>query len=275
VFEPGTYTAGEPAVEFRGIFLNDEYPCLGPWAKETFGGLNSAFYQKIFEYILRCRGNFLWPAMWDDCLYDDDPATAPLADEMGIVLGTSHHEPLGRAWKEWKRHGRGPWNLDQNRDFIEEYWRGGAERTKGLETVLTVGMRGDGDEPLTDPDYAAKIRQIIRDQRKIIQNTLEKPAESVPQLWAIYKEVQDVYDEGRGVPEDVLILLADDNWGNLRRLPTATELGRSGGFGLYYHFDYVGGPRNYKWLNSTALDRCWEQMHRAYLGGIQRMWIVN
>ncbi len=108
---PGSYTDGEPAIEYRGIFLNDEWPALGNRTQKAFGGFNSQFYEKVFELILRLKGNFMWPAMWASAFYDDDVQNGVLADEMGIVMGTSHHEPMGLAQQDWKRRGTGAWGI--------------------------------------------------------------------------------------------------------------------------------------------------------------------
>jgi hypothetical protein len=273
--KPGTYTEGEPAVKYRGIFLNDEAPALTGWSRATFGGFNHKFYAKVFELILRLKGNFLWPAMWGSAFYDDDPLNGLLADEYGIVISTSHHEPLGRAHDEWRRYGQGAWNYNTNPKVLQEFWRGGMERMKDFETVVTVGMRGDGDEPMSRESDVALLQKIVRDQRNIISKVTKKKTEETPQVWALYKEVQDYYDQGMRVPDDITLLLCDDNWGNVRKLPALGEKKRKGGYGMYYHFDYVGGPRNYKWVNVSQVQRIWEQMNLTYQYGVDRIWVVN
>jgi hypothetical protein len=264
----------KPAVKYRGIFLNDEDPALLGWAKATFGGVNHAFYAKVYELTLRMKGNFLWPAMWGKSIYDDDPLSAPLADEYGVVLGTSHHEPLGRAHVEWDRYGQGPWDYAKNPKVLQDFWRKGVERMGANESLVTVGMRGDGDEPMSQGTATQLLETIVADQRKIISEVTGKPPENTPQVWALYKEVQDYYDAGMRVPDDVTLLFSDDNWGDIRRLPEPGKA-RPGGYGVYYHFDYVGGPRNYKWLNTNQIERTWEQMKLAKDYGADRLWIVN
>ncbi|WP_321331614.1 glycosyl hydrolase 115 family protein [uncultured Bacteroides sp.] len=271
----GIYTDGEPAVEYRGIFLNDEAPSLSSWAHKQFGGFNSKFYEKVFELILRLKGNFMWPAMWGNAFYDDDPANGTLADEMGIIVGTSHHEPMGRAHDEWRRYGNGKWDYKNNPKVLADFWRAGMERMKNWESVVTVGMRGDGDEPMSQNANIALLEKIVKDQRKIISEVTGKKASEIPQVWALYKEVQDYYDKGMRVPDDVTLLLCDDNWGNVRKLPDLSAKKRKGGYGMYYHFDYVGGPRNYKWLNVSPIQRVWEQMNLTYRYGVDKLWIVN
>ncbi|QDA60283.1 glycosyl hydrolase 115 family protein [Hymenobacter jejuensis] len=272
----GRHTQGEPAVKYRGIFINDEAPALSGWSKEKFGGVNSKMYVHMFELILRLKGNYLWPAMWGNAFSDDDPQNPALADEYGIVMGTSHHEPLTRAHDEWRRYGKGgAWNYQTNAAALQEFWRGGMQRMGTRENVVSIGMRGDGDEPMSQESNIALLEKIVADQRQIIAETTGKPADQTPQMWALYKEVQDYYDKGMRVPDDVTLLLCDDNWGNIRKLPKLGDKPRSGGYGIYYHFDYVGGPRNYKWLNTNPLPRIWEQMHLAYEYGVKQIWVVN
>jgi hypothetical protein len=271
----GAYTDGEPAVQYRGIFLNDEAPALDGWARATFGGFNHQFYEKVFELILRLKGNFLWPAMWGNAFFDDDPLNGKLADEYGIVISTSHHEPMGRAHAEWSRYGKGVWNYNKNPKVLQGFWQDGMARMKDYETIVTVGMRGDGDEAMSEESDVALLQKIVKDQRDIISKVTGKKAEETPQVWALYKEVQDYYDKGMRVPDDITLLLCDDNWGNVRKLPALNTQMHKGGHGMYYHFDYVGGPRNYKWLNISQVQRIWEQMNLTYQYGVDKIWIVN
>ena len=272
---PGKYTDGGPAVKYRGIFINDEAPSFSGWAKEKFGGVNHLVYEKMFELILRLKGNYLWPAMWGNAFNDDDKLDPVLADEYGIVMGTSHHEPMDRAQQEWKRYGKGPWNYEANGEVLRDFWKKGIENMGNKETIVTVGMRGDGDMPMTEGSNITLLEKIVNDQRRIIADVTSKDPSKTPQLWALYKEVQDYYDKGMRVPDDVTLLLCDDNWGNIRKLPKINERPRAGGYGIYYHFDYVGGPRNYKWLNTNPISKTWEQMHLAYDYNARQVWIVN
>lgn len=275
----GTYTAGEPAVRYRGIFLNDEGPCLMSWVKNTFGTDygDHRFYSRVFELILRLRGNFLWPAMWAWAFYADDPENSRLADEMGVVIGTSHHEPMARNHQEWARHKKdyGQWNYRTNRRVLDKFFAEGVRRIKDTEDIVTIGMRGDGDEAMSEEADVKLLENIIANQRKIIKKETGRPASKTPQVWALYKEVLDYYDKGLRVPDDVILLLCDDNWGNVRRLPDAKERLHPGGWGMYYHVDYVGAPRNSKLLNCTPIQNMWEQMRLAYDYGIEKMWILN
>ncbi len=271
----GKYSDGEPKVKYRGIFLNDEAPCLAGWTKEKNGGFNQKLYTSIFELILRLKGNYLWPAMWGNAFHVDDPMNPVLADEYGVVIGTSHHEPLMRAHDEWRRFGKGKWDYTTNDSTLRAFWKKSTQERYQYDNIFTVGMRGDGDEPMSQATATALLEKIVGDQRKIMEEVSGKPASEKPQLWALYKEVQDYYDKGMRVPDDITLLLCDDNWGNIRKLPNLTEKPRKGGYGIYYHFDYVGGPRNYKWVNTNPLPRIWEQMNLAYQYKAREIWIVN
>ena len=272
---PGRHASGEPVVKYRGIFLNDEAPALTGWTSAKFGGYNQRFYTRVFELLLRLRANYLWPAMWNNAFNEDDPDNPRLADDYGIVMGTSHHEPMLRAHKEWTRRNLGPWDYAKNEAAIKKFFEDGIRRNRDYESLITIGMRGDGDEPMSEEANVALLERIVKDQREIIARETGRPAEQGPQLWALYKEVQEYFEKGRRVPDDVTLLWCDDNWGNIRRLPTPGERARPGGAGVYYHFDYVGSPRSYKWLNTYPLEKVWEQMHLAWRHEATRIWIVN
>jgi hypothetical protein len=289
---PGRHSEGEPAVKYRGFFINDEDPALGTWARNTFGdgpnpkhpnGFGHEFYGKVFEVLLRLKGNYLWPAVWSRSLFDDDPQNQALAAEYGVVMGTSHEAPMMRAQDEWNRYGAsngpyggtGEFSFVRNAEALERYWADGIRRMNGYESIITVGMRGNGDTGMEDAQGIELMQRIVTTQRRIIQDVTQKDPASVPQVWSLYKEVQQYWEDGMRAPDDVIINWCDDNWGNMRKLPDASDAARSGGYGLYYHFDYVGGGRNYKWNDTTPLPNVWEQLHLAYESGVERMWMVN
>ena len=279
----GTYVQGPPVVKYRGIFINDEDPCLGGWSRAKYGGLNSKMYSHMFELLLRLRANYLWPAMWGKAFNEDDLLNPKLADEYGIVMGTSHHEPMIRAQAEWTKHhkeyGNGEWNYLTNEEGLKKFWTDGIERNKNYESLVTVGMRGDGDLAMPDAGgFEANkklLEKIITDQRQILAEHMKPEVTNVPQLWALFTEVQKYYDAGLKLPDDVTLLFCDDNVGNLRRLPMPAERKRSGGAGIYFHMDMNGGPFSYKWLNSNPLPKIQEQMNLAYEYGATRIWIAN
>ncbi|WP_440906571.1 glycosyl hydrolase 115 family protein (plasmid) [Catenovulum sp. SX2] len=265
-----------PKVKYRGIFLNDEAPALTNWVNKNFGGYNHKFYVKVFELMLRLKANYLWPAMWNNAFADDDVQNMVLADEYGIVMGTSHHEPMMRADKEWDRDGEGEWQYSTNRQNLYDFWQRGVKRNAPYESLYTMGMRGREDSAMQEGENIKLLEQIVTDQRQILATTFaDKALSDIPQVWCLYKEVQSFYEKGMRVPDDVTLLWADDNWGNIRRLPTQAEQARSGGAGVYYHFDYVGGPRSYRWMNVTPIAKIWEQMHQAYVFNANKIWITN
>lgn len=276
---PGTYTDGEPKVKYRGIFINDEWPSFGTWCGKRFGGVNSRMYATMFELLLRLKANYFWPAMWASRFNEDDPLSPQVADEMGIVMGTSHHEPMMRAHKEYttRREEIGPWNYNSNKDRLDKFFLDGMTRNKAYDNLVTIGMRGDGDVAMGDGDDEANmrtLRNVIKGQRKIIRQVYGRE-DAVPQLWAIFTEVQRYYDAGFSVPDDVTLLLCDNNWGYIRRTADYKNRRRKGGFGMYYHIDMNGGPWNDRWINTSPLPKLREQLSLAYRSGIDRIWIVN
>ena len=271
-----TQIIDQPKVKYRGIFLNDEAPALTGYVKDKFGNYNNEFYQHVFELLLRLKANFLWPAMWNNAFSVDDPMNAQLAHDMGIVMSTSHHEPMMRADKEWNRFGEGKWDYAVNQDNLYQFWTEGAKRHKSFDSVFTLGMRGQEDTPMSETQNIALLEKVVTDQRKILSDVFtEKDVSDIPQVWTLYKEVQGYYENGMRVPDDVTLLWADDNWGNIRRLPTPEERQRKGGAGVYYHFDYVGGPRSYRWINTVPIAKIWEQMQLAYQFEAREIWITN
>ena len=304
---PGRHTQGTPVVKYRGFFINDENPALGTWAPEFFGpgkapghegGFNSAFYAKVFETMLRLKANYLWPAVWGRAFAEDDPANHATATQYGVIMGTSHEAPMMRGIEEWNRHavpavrdsegnittpgsdpygGTGEWSFRRNAEAIKAYWRDGIQRMvdEDFEGVVTLGMRGNGDVSLPDGDGIELMQEIIANERRIIAETTGRDPAETPQVWTLYKEVQRYWDKGLRAPDDVTVVFTDDNWGNMRKLPDPSLPPRSGGYGMYYHFDYVGGGRNYKWVDTINLANTWEQLSTAYQHGVDRLWVVN
>lgn len=284
-------TSKEPSVKYRGIFLNDEAPSLTGWVNTKFKGYNEEFYKHVYELILRCKGNYLWPAMWSNIFSEDGKsskiANAELADKYGIVMGTSHHEPLCRAGLEWgKTHNDyesdDKWNFNVNGDAITEFWRDGVKRNMAFENVYTLGMRGEADAALpgTDEENIELLKKVITVQKNILK---ENGLSEAPQVLTVYKEVEKFWHGTEKVEglkkwdalDDVTIMLCDDNFGNMRTLPDLETKNRPGGWGMYYHFDYHGGPVSYEWINTVELNKVWEQMTMAYEHGIDDIWIVN
>lgn len=294
--EEDSFVSKEPSVKYRGFFINDEWPCCGNWATSHFGSFNAKMYDHIFEYLLRMKGNYLWPAMWAENFMLDGPdlESMKLADEYGIYIGMSHHEPCMRSGAEYSKV-RGPkspygdaWSYVTNKEGILRFWEDGVKRSIGHNVFPTVGMRGENDSKMLGEDSLISdnvrlLKEIIIKQREMIHEHLETDGKKVPQLFAVYKEVEDYYfgggsEEGlRGFKEleDVTLLLCEDNWGNMRALPEAFERNHKGGFGMYFHLDYHGDPVSYEWVSSTELSKIWEQMTEAYEYGVRELWIVN
>ncbi|MFC5530486.1 glycosyl hydrolase 115 family protein [Cohnella yongneupensis] len=286
----------EPSVRYRGFFINDEWPAFGTWCHQHFGGFNAQAYDHMFELLLRLKGNYLWPAMWSARFHDDGPglANSELADEYGVVMGASHHEPCLRHGDEYK-YLRGKdsiygdaWNFRTNEEGITRFWADGLKRSGKFENVITVGMRGEADTAImgkgaTFADNINLLRDVLRTQNRLIKEHVNPELDQVPRMLALYKEVEPFFYGDENTPgligsadlDDVILMLCDDNFGNLRTLPTEEMRAHKGGYGMYYHFDYHGGPISYEWVNSAYLPKVWEQMSTAYDFGVRDLWIVN
>ncbi|WP_408070838.1 glycosyl hydrolase 115 family protein [Butyrivibrio sp. JL13D10] len=292
---PEEIVSKEPSVEYRGFFINDEWPAFGNWATEKFGDINSKAYRKIFELLLRLNGNYMWPAMWNSSFSQDGPGllNAELADKLGVIMGLSHHEPMCRSGVEWQRQYKNysddnTWSFLSNTEGITKFWEDGVNRNKAFENVITIGMRGEADSKLMPEDATLKdnidvVKKAIKVQDELIKKNVNADIDKVPRMLAIYKEVEDYYygDESTEGLKDwdeldnVIFLLSDDNHGHVRALPTEETRNHRGGFGMYYHFDYHGAPVSYEWVNCNRLTKTWEQMSLAYESGVRKMWIVN
>ncbi|MRX40286.1 hypothetical protein GJU43_13445 [Flavobacterium sp. LC2016-23] len=276
----GRYIQDSPKVKYRGLFINDEEPSFGQWARGAYGGINSKMYATIFELLLRLKANYLWPAMWGKSFNEDDPLNPVTADEYGIVMGTSHHEPMMRSQKEYTERKKeiGEWNYATNKKNIDQFFYEGLQRNKNFDNLITIGMRGEGDVAMGEGNDAENIRtlqNVIKGQREIIQKVYDDNAENHPQVWAIFTEVQRYYDAGLTVPDDVTLLFCDNNWGYIRRTFPEKEKNRKGGAGMYYHIDMNGGPWNDRWINTTTIPKLQQQFNLAYQSGIDKIWIVN
>lgn len=292
---PVEMTSREPSVTYRGIFINDEWPAFGNWADIHFGGVNAECYEGIFELILRLKGNYFWPAMWASCFSLDGPglASAELADEMGIVMSTSHHEPCMRAGAEYgKMRGKASpygdaWDFISNRQGITKFWEDGLKRNARFENVITLGMRGENDTAIMQnaplEDNIALLRDVLHTQNELIRETVNPDLTAVPRQIVLHNEVERFYygdDDHEGFYSDpelegVCVVLGDANCGYTRSLPTEKMLEHKGGYGMYYHIDMHGGPYAYEWVGNSLLSRMWEQMSMAYDYGVREIWVVN
>jgi hypothetical protein len=280
---------GPPAVKYRGIFINDEMWSIRPWAEKTFApdegkGLGPKTYAKIFELLLRLRANYIWPAMQSGTIpFNRYPQNKVVADDYAIVMGSSHIEPMLRnnmVGGEWDDKSDGPWDYETNGAAIRDYWARRLIANGKYENVYTLGMRGQDDQPMNGGGSMQKnialMEQIFADQRALLARYVNPDLSKVPQLFVPYSEVLGLYNAGLKVPDDVTICWPDDNFGYIRRLPTAAERARSGGSGIYYHIEWLNGATNaYSWLFTTPLELVWEEMHKAWQYGARRLWVLN
>ncbi|WP_241127685.1 glycosyl hydrolase 115 family protein [Novosphingobium terrae] len=275
---------GPPSVQYRGIFINDEDWGLFPWASRTFdpayGNIGPKTYRKVFELLLRLRANTLWPAMHKTSQpFNLDPENARLADEYGIVMGSSHAEPMLRNnLGEWKDKPEA-FNYAINPEGVRKYWEERVTSNAKYESLWTLGMRGIHDSSMvgasTDAERINLLNMIIADERGLLQKHISPTLQGAHQVFVPYKEVLDIYRAGLKIPDDVTIIWPDDNYGYIRQFANASEQARSGGAGVYYHISYLGTPLAYLWLNSTPPALIKEEMTRAYDHGARKVWIVN
>ncbi len=305
-----------PDVKFRGIFINDEENFTF-WSEKFENSKQSPgpkTYATVFELLLRLKANTLWPAMH---LLSDafngvvNPETgiaynAELADQYGIVMGSSHCELMlcnnETEWEPWCNRNSRKYNMTKindswkasydytvNAEAMNAYWEERVAENYRFENVYTLGLRGVHDasincSALADKSLANRTKVVqaaIDAQMAIIEKYEQKYYEETGvrkefvTTYCPYKEAADYYKQGLTLPEDCVILFCDDNYSYVRQFPTADEMEQYGGFGVYYHVSYYGVPRSYLWIDSTPLSQIYNEMHKAYAAGSDDMWILN
>ncbi|HEY0944920.1 MAG TPA: glycosyl hydrolase 115 family protein, partial [Opitutaceae bacterium] len=280
----GRNVVGPPSVKYRGIFINDEDWAMLPWAAETFepesGNLGPKTYAKVFGLVLRLRANLVWPGMHPTTrAFNDFPENKQVADAYGVVMGSSHAEPMLRNnVGEWKLPAH-DYNYIANRAGVLDYWERRVAENGRYENVYTLGMRGIHDSlmvgPRDDPERVRTLERIFADQRALLARYVSPDVRKIPQMFCAYKEVLSLYRLGLKVPDDAIFVWPDDNFGYIRGFDTDAERRRSGGSGVYYHLSYLGRPLAYLWLSSIPPSLIWQQLHQAYEHGADQLWIAN
>ncbi|OFI35894.1 glycosyl hydrolase 115 family protein [Alteromonas lipolytica] len=275
-----------PSVKYRGIFINDEDWGLQIWAAKNYepevGDMGPKTYARVFELLLRLRANLLWPAMHKSTIpFYQIPENKQVADDYGIVIGTSHAEPmLSNINGEWDKDKMGQYRFDTNAGAVTDFFRNRVKETASFENIYTVAMRGEHDSPMIVKDSGMDeqvelLENVINTQRQLLTDNLGKPASTVPQVFVPYKEVLTYYQNGLEVPDDITLMWTDDNYGYLRQLSNPQEQQRAGGAGIYYHTSYWGRPHDYLWLNSTNPVLMWEEITKAWEQGAREQWVLN
>lgn len=285
LFITGSYISTEPSVKYRGIFLNDEDWGLQPWAAKTFepetGDIGPKTYAMIFELLLRLRANLIWPAMHPSTkAFFHYPGNAQMATDYAMVVGSSHAEPMLRNnVDEWNEKTMGEFNYVTNHDAINNYWEERVKQSKDFNAFYTLGIRGVHDSKMlganTLQEQKVVMEKAVKEQRQLLMKHINPAIEKVPQAFIPYKEVQDIYDDGFEVPEDVTLVWCDDNFGYIKHFPNEKERLRKGGNGVYYHISYWGRPHDYLWLASAHPAQVYTQMRLAYDKGAKNLWVVN
>jgi hypothetical protein len=279
-----SYISKAPSVKYRGIFLNDEDWGLFPWAGQNMDkgikDIGPRTYAKIFELVLRLKGNMVAPAM-HSCTgaFYKYPDNKIVADSFGIIMTTSHCEPLlYNNASEWNQKLNGDWNYLTNKEGILKVLDSRVAEASRFDNIYTVVLRGIHDGGLIGVPENQKVSVLesaITDERKILSKYIQKPIEEIPQIFVPYKEVLNIYEKGMKLPDDVTIVWPDDNFGYIKRLSNKEEQKRKGGSGVYYHISYLGAPNDYLWLNTTPPALMYEEMKKAYDTGADRYWLLN
>jgi hypothetical protein len=282
---PGSFISNEPAVKYRGIFLNDEDWGLQPWAAKTFepetADIGPKTYSKIFELLLRLKANLIWPAMHPSTkAFFHYPGNKKVAADYSIIIGSSHAEPMLRNnVDEWNEKTMGRFNYVTNKATVQKYWEDRVKESSSVNAMYTMGMRGVHDskmEGVNSPKEAVPLLELIfEDQRKMLQTHIDNDITAVPQVFTAYKEVLEIYDSGLKLPEDITIVWPDDNYGYIQRLANENEQKRVGGTGVYYHTSYWGRPHDYLWINGTHPSLVREEMMKAYEMKADKLWVLN
>lgn len=285
---PANYrTLQSPSVEYRGIFLNDEDWLLQPWSWKHFepsdipGRIGPRTYKEIFKLLLRLRANTIWPGMHGMTTpFYLVPGAKEIADSCGIVIGTSHCEPLMRSnVGEWNEQTRGSYNYLTNREAVQNYWIERLQEVHSYENIYTIGMRGIHDSGMegvkTLQEQTEVLQQVIDDQRNLLAKYVKPEVDQIPQQFVPYKEVLQVMENGLRLPDDIILTWCDDNYGYMTRLSDAEQQKRSGGAGIYYHLQYWGRPHDYMWLSAIQPGLIYNEMKQAYDKNVRRLWIVN
>ena len=281
------YVSASPSIKYRGVFINDEDWGLKTWAARNYekelGDIGPKTYDRVCELILRLKGNMLAPAM-HTCTgaFYSHPESQLMADKWGIMITTSHCEPLlfnNAAPSEWDKTRDGEWNYETNSATILKKLDDRIRETAAYDNIYTMGMRGLHDEAMkgsTDPtDRARTLEKVIAKQRDILAKYKKTKVEKLPQIFVPYKETLDIYDAGLRVPEDITLVWPDDNYGYMKRVSNASEQKRSGGSGVYYHISYLGTPHDNLWIATTAPMLMYEELLKAYSAGADRYWLLN
>ena len=281
------HTEQSPSVEYRGIFINDEDWSTQPWSWRTFsparpGMISAVAYKQVFKLLMRLRANAIWPAMHESSIpFFLIPGAKEAADSCGIVIGTSHCEPMMRNNAgEWNTKERGAYNYIKNKEGVQNYWTERLKEAGKYENIYTIGMRGIHDGAMEGvgknlDDQTAALQQVIDDQRVMLGKYISKHVEQIPQQFVPYKEVLKVMENGLVVPDDVTLTWCDDNYGYMTRLSDSLQQKRKGGAGVYYHLSYWGRPHDYLWLSTTQPGLIYNEMREAYDHNARRLWIAN
>jgi hypothetical protein len=231
-----------PVFKYRGLFLNDEDLLTGwaPGEQKDGTGISLAVWNKIYETILRLKGNIVVPGTW---IFPNDPQIK-LAGERGLIVTQHHAIPLGVNVARWPKDV--PYNYSVHPEIIERAWKNAvASYPSDQEILWAVGLRGLSDVTYAsmDPSVAgndkalgALISKAIVDQMGIVRAS-HPAAKFVTDFWQ--EGARLVHEGYLTIPPEVIPVWADTGYGNPQ------DDGQvAAGQGLYYHVAMMNGRAN-------------------------------
>lgn len=260
-----------PLFKYRGFFINDEDLLTGwaPGEKKDHTGISLAVWNKIFETILRLKGNIVAPGTW---IFPDDPQVK-LAGERGLIITQHHAIPLGMNVARWPKDV--PYSYTAHPEILERAWRNAVnEYPRGQEVLWTVGLRGLSDasyarfDPSVGGDKALGelITKAIADQMRIVRS-VRPNAQFITSLW---QEGARLVQEGYlKIPPEVGTVWADSGYGFLRDKGLVTV-----GQGAYYHVAMYNGRAN-QLTEMVPVERIDSELGRYIKAGATHYFLVN
>ena len=232
----------KPVFRYRGFFPNDEDLLTGwvPAEKGEQTGISPKTWDKVYETILRLKGNMVVPGTW---IFPDD-AQVHLATERGLIVNQHHAIPLGVNVARWPKDV--PYNYSTHPEILERAWTNAVAAYKPDEDILwSVGLRGLSDSSYAtldpsvrdnDPLLGERVSAAIVDQMKIVRAKYPK-AQFVTDLW---QEGAQLMDKGYlKIPPEVTLVWADTGYGDMQDGGTVAA-----GQGAYFHVAMMNGEAN-------------------------------
>ena len=261
-----------PVFKYRGFFINDEDLLTGwaPGEAKDHTGISLQVWNKIFETILRLKGNIVAPGTW---IFPDEPQIQ-LAGKRGLILTQHHAIPLGLNVARWPKDV--PYSYTSHAEILERAWKhAAAAYPPGQEVLWTVGLRGLSDASYANFDPSVRgndkalgelVTKAIADQVQIVRS-LRPDAEFITSLW---QEGARLVQQGYlNIPPEVATVWADTGYGYLQDKGLVTS-----GQGAYYHVAMMNGRAN-QLSEMVPVDRIHSELGRYIKAGATHYLLLN